>query len=63
MFHTCSTSGIALLSFYYLSHPPFVGANYVLPNEGSYLYVNKTLIEIFSLAVVLVFPTGKIVQE
>lgn len=52
--------GIVLLSFYYLSHPAFVGAKYVLPNEGSYLFVNKTLIEIFAMAVLLVFPTGKI---
>jgi thiosulfate dehydrogenase [quinone] large subunit len=54
-------SGIVLLFFYYLSHPPIIGADYVLPNEGSYLYVNKTLIEIAALSVLLVFPTGKIV--
>lgn len=55
-----TVSGIVLLLLYYLSHPPFVGAKYILPDEGSYLFVNKTLIEIFALAVLLVFPTGKI---
>ena len=55
-----TVSGIVLLAFYYLSHPPLVGAKYALPEEGSYLYVNKTLIEMFALAVLLVFPTGVI---
>ena len=32
---------------------------YALPSEGSYLFINKNLIEIFALAVLLVFPTGK----
>jgi len=50
--------GIVLLAFYYLSHPPFVGLNYVLPMEGSYLVVNKNLIELVALCVLLVFPTG-----
>ncbi len=51
--------GIVLLSMYYLSHPPFAGLDYALPNEGSYLIVNKNLIEIFALAVLLAFPTAK----
>jgi len=53
-----SIAGIVLLSLYYLSHPPLVGVDYALPTEGNYLWVNKTLIEIFVLAVLLVFPTG-----
>jgi len=56
-----TVSGIILLAFYYLSHPSFVGAKYILPNEGSYLYINKTLIELAALAVLFVFPTGKII--
>jgi thiosulfate dehydrogenase [quinone] large subunit len=52
--------GIVLLSLYYLSHPPLIGVQYALPSEGSYLLVNKNLIEIFAMAVLLVFPTGKI---
>ena len=51
-------AGIVLLSFYYLSHPPFIGMNYGLPMEGSYLFINKTLIEIVAMAVLLIFPTG-----
>ena len=44
---------------YYLSHPPLIGVKYALPSEGSYLFINKNLIEVFALAVLLVFPTGK----
>src|SRR4030042_2346327 len=51
--------GIVLLSFYYLSHPPLAGIQYIIPQEGSYLLVNKTLIEIIALCVLLVFPTGQ----
>lgn len=51
--------GIALLSLYYLSHPPLIGVEYALPSEGSYLFVNKNLIEIIAMAVLLVFPTGR----
>lgn len=51
--------GIILLSFYFLSHPPLAGIQYIIPQEGSYLLVNKTLIEIIALCVLLVFPTGE----
>jgi len=53
--------GVLLLVLYYLSHPPLASVNYIMPQEGSYLLVNKTLIEIFVLAVLMVFPTGQIV--
>jgi thiosulfate dehydrogenase (quinone) large subunit len=55
------SSGILLLLFYYLSHPPFVGLKYSLPMEGSYLFVNKNLIEMTAMIVLLVFPTSKII--
>jgi thiosulfate dehydrogenase [quinone] large subunit len=48
-------SGIILLLLYYASHPPLIGLSYALPNEGSYLIVNKTLIEIFALWVLFMF--------
>ncbi|MCK4856067.1 MAG: DoxX subfamily, partial [Bacteroidales bacterium] len=51
---------MVLLGFYYLSHPPFLNLEYVLPSEGSYLIVNKTLIEMISLWVLWLFPTGRI---
>ena len=52
-------AGIVLLAFYYLSHPPLVDVKYALPSEGSYLFVNKNLLELFALAVLLVFPTSQ----
>jgi uncharacterized membrane protein YphA (DoxX/SURF4 family) len=50
-----AVSGIVLLSLYYLASPPLPG----LPTngaEGSYLIVNKNLVEILALCVVAVFP-------
>jgi thiosulfate dehydrogenase (quinone) large subunit len=52
-------SGIVLMIFYYLSHPPFVGLKYAVPSDGSYLVVNKMIIEALALGVLLVFPTWK----
>ncbi|HHJ10358.1 MAG TPA: DoxX family membrane protein [Bacteroidetes bacterium] len=50
-------AGILLLALYYLSHPPFPGISFSVPSEGSYLIVNKTLIEMTALLVLYVFPT------
>lgn len=52
--------GIAFLVLYYMSHPPFIGADYMMPTEGSYLWVDKNLIEIGALMVLLYFPTSQI---
>ncbi|NIM89763.1 MAG: DoxX family membrane protein [Candidatus Aminicenantes bacterium] len=54
-------SGIFLLFLYYVFHPPLIGYTYATPVEGSYLIVNKILIETFALLVLLVFPTGGII--
>jgi len=50
-------AGIVLLGMYYLSHPPFIGYTFAVPTEGSYLWINKNLIEMTALAVLLAFPT------
>jgi len=51
-------AGIVLLGLYYLAAPPFPGLEYTIPAEGSYLIVNKLLIELSALLVVLGFPTA-----
>jgi len=51
--------GIILLMMYYLSHPPFTGLRYSVPSEGSYLIINKNLIELIALAVLFVFPSSR----
>lgn len=50
---------MVLLAMYYLSHPAIIGVKYALPSEGSYLWVNKNLIEIAAMAVLLVFPASR----
>lgn len=52
-------SGIILLGIYYLSHPPFTGIKYAFPSEGSYLIVNKNLIEMAAMVVLFFFHTAK----
>ncbi|MCE5224484.1 MAG: DoxX family membrane protein [Porphyromonadaceae bacterium] len=56
-----SIGGIAFLGIYYLSHPSFVGAGYIMPFEGTYLWIDKNLVELAALIVLLVFPTSKII--
>lgn len=53
-------AGIVLLALYYLATPPFVGLTYGMPTEGSYLIVNKVLIELGALVVLLAFRTERI---
>ncbi len=52
-------AGMALLTFYYASHPPFPGLNYALPSEGSYFIIDKVVIEFLALGLLSRFPTGR----
>jgi thiosulfate dehydrogenase [quinone] large subunit len=54
-----SLGAIAFLLMFYFATPPFVGYFYSLPSEGSYLLVNKNLVELGALLVVLVSGSGK----
>lgn len=54
-----SVLGMILLFFYYISQPPFIGLESALPTEGSYLIINKTLIELVALLVLFAFPDGR----
>jgi thiosulfate dehydrogenase [quinone] large subunit len=51
-----SLAAIGFLTMFYVANPPFVGYFYSIPTEGSYLIVNKNLVELFAL--VVIFPTG-----
>ena len=48
-----------MILLFYLCNPPFVGYFYSIPTEGSYLVVNKNLVEAAALAVVLVTGSGR----
>lgn len=52
--------GVFLLLLYFVAHPPLLAASAV-PTEGSYLFVNKNLIEAVAMLVLLYFPTSQIV--
>ncbi len=50
-------AGIALLGLYYAAYPPLFSITNGV-SEGQYLIVNKTLIELFALAVIAAFPAS-----
>jgi thiosulfate dehydrogenase [quinone] large subunit len=53
-----SIVGMILLAMFYLAYPPFPGVESSAPVEGTYVVVNKNLIELFALMVVMAFPTA-----
>lgn len=52
-------AGMLLLASFYLCNPPFIGYFYSIPTEGSYLVVNKNLVEMAALFVLLVTQSGR----
>lgn len=52
-----SISGAVLLLFYFVAYPPIPGYTLGAVTEGSYLWINKTLIELFVLLVFTAIPT------
>jgi uncharacterized membrane protein YphA (DoxX/SURF4 family) len=53
-----SWAGVAMLAMYYLAYPPFGGFSYGAATEGSYLIVNKNLIELLCLLVLAFTRSG-----
>ena len=49
-------SGAGLLLLYYLAHPPFTGLIEGSTVEGSYIWVNKNLIEMVALVLLSIVP-------
>lgn len=56
---TSAYLGMVLLLLYYIALPPLIGYDYSMPAEGSYIIVNKTLIEACILLILALIPTGK----
>tara|TARA_S200000501_G_scaffold226938_1_gene212794 strand:- start:27 stop:539 length:513 start_codon:yes stop_codon:yes gene_type:complete len=54
-------AGMILILSYYLFSPPFVGLEYSRPGEGSYITVNKNLIEACALLVLYYLPTSHLI--
>lgn len=54
-----SLAGVGFILLFYLCNPPLVGYFYSIPTEGSYLIVNKNLIELSALVVILVTGSGR----
>jgi thiosulfate dehydrogenase (quinone) large subunit len=54
-----SLAGIAFVLMFYLAAPPWIGYFYAIPTEGSYLIVNKNLVEVAALAVIFFTGSGR----
>ena len=54
-----SAAGMLVILLFYLCNPPFIGYFYSIPTEGSYLIVNKNLVELAALAVIFVTGSGR----
>jgi thiosulfate dehydrogenase [quinone] large subunit len=54
-----SLAGIGFILLFYLAAPPLVGYFYAIPSEGSYLVVNKNLVELAALVVILLTRSGR----
>jgi uncharacterized membrane protein YphA (DoxX/SURF4 family) len=50
--------GAVMLGFYYVAQPPLPHLVDGMQAEGSYLIVNKNLVELFGMLVLVVFPSG-----
>jgi len=53
-----SAGGAIMLLFYFLAYPPFPGYMFGVPVEGSYLWVNRNLIELFILTAFIFVAPG-----
>jgi thiosulfate dehydrogenase [quinone] large subunit len=54
-----SLAGIGFILLFYFANPPFVGYFYSIPTEGSYLIVNKNLVELCALVVIFLTGSGR----
>ena len=53
-----SLLGAVLLFLYFIANPPLLGLESTIPTEGSYLLVNKVLIEMAALLVLFAVAAG-----
>ncbi|MDL2266008.1 DoxX family membrane protein [Parabacteroides sp. OttesenSCG-928-G07] len=60
-FRLASYGGILLLIMYTMSHPALLSVNYMMAFEGTYLFIDKNVVEIAALGVLCVFPTSRVI--
>lgn len=53
-----SVAGMVFILLFYFATPPFIGYFYSIPSEGSYLIVNKNLVEVCALVVIFTTRSG-----
>jgi uncharacterized membrane protein YphA (DoxX/SURF4 family) len=56
-----SLFGALVLVLYYVAHPPLAGLGFGLPVEGSYLLIDKNVVELAALLALACVPTGRFI--
>ncbi len=51
-----SLGGVLLLGLHYVAHPALVGMDFGVPQEGSYLWIDKNIVELFALVLFSLIP-------
>jgi thiosulfate dehydrogenase (quinone) large subunit len=54
-----SAIGVGFILLFYLAAPPWIGYFYSVPSEGSYLLLNKNVVELSALVVILLTGSGR----
>jgi len=54
-----SVAAAIFLLLFYLSNPPWIGVQF-MAGEGSYMIVNKNIVELAAVMILLIFPSGLI---
>lgn len=60
-FKLAALGGMLLLVGYTLSHPALIEVSYLMPFEGSYLWIDKNMVEFAALGTLIMFSTSKII--
>lgn len=60
-FKLAAIGGMLLLVGYTLSHPALIEVSYLMPFEGSYLWIDKNMVEFAALGVLIMFSTSRII--
>ncbi len=57
---TACVAGAGLLALYYIANPPLIGLGSSVVSEGSYVWIDKNLVEMTALVALAFFPTGQV---
>lgn len=51
--------GAAFLLMFYLAYPPFIGTDFGVKSDGTYLWIDRNMIEMVACIILAIIPTGQ----